>query len=121
MAAKSGHRLIRLNTMLVILVGMYKVLRGDIEPSVSVLDRFVKWLDGDLVNWFHVSLEKAYSDNLVSCPVALTPISKAGATSRSWHSESKGEVEDGPFTSIGSRFGGKASHHRRGERNRGLR
>lgn len=47
---QSSRWLIRLNTRLVKLARMDKILRGAMEQSVSVSDGFVKWLGGKLVN-----------------------------------------------------------------------
>lgn len=52
-----------------------------------------------MVQWFRFGLEKAYSDELAECPVALLHVSWAGATCVSRRSDSEGEVEDGPSTS----------------------
>lgn len=76
-------------------------MRLVIEHSVSVFDGFVKRLGGDMVKSFCIGLEKAYSENMVECPVAMTHVSKAGAIIVSWWSESNDEVESGPSTSNG--------------------
>lgn len=63
---------------------MDSVLRGFIEKSVSFSDGFVNQLGGEVVDSFRAGLEKVYYDNLVKCPVALTHVLTAGATSVSW-------------------------------------
>lgn len=65
-------------------------------------------------------MEKAYFDNIVKCPVALTHVSGAGANSVVWRSDSVGEVESGPSASNG-RTVGKTPRHRGGGRIRGRR
>lgn len=70
-----------MNSSLVKQTRMYKDLRGMVEQSMSVSDGFVSRFGGDLVNAFCVSLEEAYLDNTSECPVALTDVSGAGATS----------------------------------------
>lgn len=52
---------------------------------------FVNWPGGDLVNLFHVGLEKACSDNLAEFPVTFTHVSRAGGTSVSWRLDSQAE------------------------------
>lgn len=78
---------------------MDKVLRGVIEQSAIGFEGLVNRLGGDMVNLFRIGLEKAYSNNMVECPVVLTLVSGAGATSLSWWSDSASESETGASTS----------------------
>lgn len=63
LGAESGSWLNCFKTILVKQTDTDKVLRGDIEQSVSAFDGFVSLLGGDLIDLFSVYLEKAYSDN----------------------------------------------------------
>lgn len=74
------------------------MLCGVIEQSVGVFDSFVNCLDWDYINSFCNGLEKAYCDEGVECPMALTHVPRAGATSVSCRSDSKEEGKSGPFT-----------------------
>lgn len=89
---------------------MDKMLRGIIDLSVSVFDGFVIRLGRDLVNSSRVGCEKAYSDNMAECPVPLTHVSGAGASSVSCRSVSEGEDEDRSCTSKRSRSGNVLRH-----------
>lgn len=45
---------------------------------------FVSRIEGDLVNSFQAGSEKAYSEKLVECSVAVTHVSRASGTNASW-------------------------------------
>lgn len=96
--ATSDRRIIRLNTMLVKQSHTDKVLGGVIEQLICVFDFFCNRLGGDWVNPFHAGLEKADSDNLVDCLVALKHVSGASTTSVCWWSDGMAEVEYGAST-----------------------
>lgn len=85
--------------MLVKQVRMSKVLRGVIEPPVSVFEGFVNRLGGEVITFFRAGLNKAYIKNMVDCSVGLNHFSDAGATFVFWWLDSEGEVESGPSAS----------------------
>lgn len=96
------------------------VYHGVIEQSVSGFDGFVNLLCGVLVNSFRARLKKAYFENMVECPVSLTLVSRACATSVFWRSGSEGEAESGPSSSK-ERAGRKTPGHPGGGKSRGRR
>lgn len=60
------------------------------------------------MNSVRVGLEKACSDNIVECPVALTDIYGSGTTSTSWQSDSVNETDCEPLLRRGE-LGAKLS------------
>lgn len=112
--------MIRLNISLLKEARTDRVSHGFIKASVSVSGGFVNRLGNDLVKLFRLGLEKGYSENLVECPVVVTHVSRASATSVSYRSYSQGEAESGP-NSLKRQIGGQTARHQRREKGWGRR
>lgn len=90
---------------------MYKVFRGVIGQSVSLCDSFVNRPGGAIVNSFLSWFGESVFQKFVECPVYLTHISRAGATSLFWKFDSDSEAESA-FTSSKRRTEGRTPGHR---------
>lgn len=97
---------------------MDKILRDVMKQSVSIFDGFAKRLGVELVKSFRIALEKAYSKNLVECPVSLPHVSRAVTTSASWQSDGDGEAHCGTSSSK-RRTGDKTPRRRISAKSRG--
>lgn len=86
--AKFCCRFIRLSTVLVKMACMDRIFCAVVEQYVTVFDGLVNPLGGELVNSLQADLKRVYSDNSVNCPVSLTHVSGASATSVFWRSDS---------------------------------